>query len=522
MWGQYFGEDSITLDDAVKKYKLSKSYIKELIKGRYIHASDLTQQGMGILIDFESQQKLKVLSENPEYRDKVLDFNPSHYYDYSTELINYHPFHDFIDRYCWLIKLYYSDKEDIKRKNYRIDTLFQNFLLKNKFSVEKLVRQFGSNGNNSKMIFHLQKGWYNELVRSTPLNDDFLKIGTKVKGSVADASSVSWNITQTYYSIYEYTNSLAFLFNETINTRQHRTPTNIFNNGALNKLKSSILFYPFFLSSQNTRPTKYPKHALFKYAAYPRNHRKKLQDINDDAVKSLKRLSKEYKGAPISLVDFLYEFRVWANYTGVDTVIKLRNGHLLEYLYKNLATINFFMGGISELAAIARLGEEEYMKLFRSFANDYVLKQPQFEQNVLIVPIFIRHRIYKHLGIISDELLDLSPMFRDPIKMVDLAAGTKVKNVFDPEPVINQLSGMKICEIAQFIINDWSKQGRVPKTYLEAMLKIESLDDMYGADPASSVVSYFIVNASQWKGDIAKVTKKYLSELLKKYNAQVK
>jgi hypothetical protein len=106
--------------------------------------------------------------------------------------------------------------------------------------------------------------------------------------------------------------------------------------------------------------------------------------------------------------------------------------------------------------------------------------------------------------------------------MVDLAAGTKVKNVFDPEPVINQLSGMKICEIAQFIINDWSKQGRVPKTYLEAMLKIESLDDMYGADPASSVVSYFIVNASQWKGDIAKVTKKYLSELLKKYNAQVK
>ncbi len=514
MWGDYFGQESIKLEDAVKKYKLSKSYIQKLIKGRYIHASDLSRQGMGVLIDFEGQQKLKVLSEHPEYKEKVLDFNPSYYYDYCTELINYHPFHDFLDRYSWLIKLYYSDKEDIKRKRYRLDVLFQNFIIKNKFSLEKLAQQIGTSGNDSKVIFHLQKGWYNELARSVPLSTDFLSIGTRIKGSVADATAVSWNITQTYYSIYEYTNSLAFLFEQNINTRQHRKPTNIFTNGTLDKLKKHSLFYPFFLSSQNSGPTKYPPHCDFEYASYPRDHSKKLKDINNDVAKAFKRLSKDNKGHHMSLVDFLYEFRVWANYTGVETIIKLRNGHLLEYLYKNLATINFFVGGIAELSALAKLGEEKYLEVFSLFVNEYVLKQPQFEQNILLVPIFIRHRIYKHLGIISNDFPYLSPMSKDPIVMVDRVITRAPKVKFDPTPILTKLSNMKICEIAQFIIDDWSKQGRVPKTYLEPMLSIDTLDDMYGADSASSVVAYFISSASSWKGDVAKVTKKHLTDLL--------
>ncbi len=350
-----------------------------------------------------------------------------------------------------------------------------------------------------------------------PLSADFLNIGTKIKGSVADATAVSWNITQTYYSIYEYTNSLAFLFEQNINTRQHRKPTNVFTNGALNKLKKHSLFYPFFLSSQNNGPTKYPPHSDFKYASYPRDHSKKIRDINNDVVKAFKRLSKDNKGHPMSLVDFLYEFRVWANYTGVETIVKLRNGHLLEYLYKNLATVNFFVGGISELSALAKLGEEKYVEVFSSFVNEYVLKQPQFEKNILIVPIFIRHRIYKHLGIISSDFPYLSPMSKDPIVMVDRTINKSPEVKFDPNPTLTQLSGMKIREIAQFIIDDWSKQGPVPKTYLEPMLSVNTLDDMYGTDSGSSVVSYFISNASRWNGDIAKVTKKYLINLLKNH-----
>ena len=89
-----------------------------------------------------------------------------------------------------------------------------------------------------------------------------------------------------------------------------------------------------------------------------------------------------------------------------------------------------------------------------------------------------------------------------------------------------KLSTMSIKEIAKFIINDWSKTDRVPKAYLEPMLTIETLDGMYYADTASSVVAYFLSSASGWKGFNARVTKKYLKKILtdhyKKKDAKTK
>jgi hypothetical protein len=518
MESNYFNQNSITLNEAIAKFKLPKSYVLKLIKKKYINVPDLTKYGVDIQIDFENQKKLKFLSENPEYHKKVLDFNPSFYYDYCMELIEYHPFHDFIDRYCWLIKLYYTDKKDIKNKKFRLDTIFQNFLLKNKFSIEKFSKKIKKEkGNSNKIIFHLKKGWYNELSRSLPLNKKFLEIGTKINGSVADATSTSWNITQTYYSIYEYTNSMAFLDNLTINTKQHRTPTNIFNNGTLRKFKKNIFFYPFFISSHDNKPTEYPKHLRYEYTAYPRDRTKRLPEVNKDVVKELKKLSKNNKEKPISLVDFLYEFRVWANYTGVDTIIKIKNGSLIEFLYKNLGTLNFFIGGLAELSAIAKLGEDKYMEIFNDFVNDYILQQPQFVNDLFLLPIFVRHRIYKHLKIISTDLPFLTPMYNDPLLMVNLNKIPVKKNNFDSSALLLRLKKMSIKEISQLIIDDWKKQGKVPKTYLKPMLELKTLDDSYGSDSATSIISYFISNCSNWHGDVARTTKKYLKEILSEY-----
>lgn len=522
MHDDYFGRNSITLEEAIKKFKLSKEYIEKLIETKYIRVLDLTSTSQAIFIDFDNQKKLKVLSEHPEYQEKVLDFNPSSYYDYCTELIEYHPFHDFIDRYCWLIKLFYTDKQDIKKRKYRLDVLYQNFLIKNKFSLQKLSKLLQIKGNDSKVAFHLQKGWYNELVRSLPLNSEYLKIGTNVKGSVVDATSVSWNITQTYYSIYEYTNSMAFLNHEIIRTNEHIRPTNIFNNGTLNKLKKHILFYPFFLSSQNTSPNKYPDHSDFEYASYPRDSSKRLQDVNKDVVKTLKKLSKNDKeNNQLSLVNFLREFRVWSNYTGMETIIKLRNGHLLEYLYKNLGTLSFFVGGMAELAALAKVGEEEYLKILNNFVNDYVLKQPQFESNILLIPLFIRHRIYKHLGIISAELPYLSSFYKDPIVLINKDQASNKKVQIDSNKLLSQLKKMSIREIAEFIISDWSKQGKVSKSYLEPMLQIKTLNDYYFADSGSNVLSYFLASAKNWHGENARITKKYLNKLLSEHRQKI-
>ena len=55
--------------------------------------------------------------------------------------------------------------------------------------------------------------------------------------------------------------------------------------------------------------------------------------------------------------------------------------------------------------------------------------------------------------------------------------------------------------------------GAVP--YLNAMMSLDSIDEMYGLDSAKSVVLYFLANASTWRGDIARRIKKELNELVK-------
>jgi len=55
--------------------------------------------------------------------------------------------------------------------------------------------------------------------------------------------------------------------------------------------------------------------------------------------------------------------------------------------------------------------------------------------------------------------------------------------------------------------------GAVP--YLDAMMSLESVDDMYGVDSAKSIILYFLANASSWRGDIARRIKKELKELVK-------
>ncbi len=72
-----------------------------------------------------------------------------------------------------------------------------------------------------------------------------------------------------------------------------------------------------------------------------------------------------------------------------------------------------------------------------------------------------------------------------------------------------------ISSIAKEIKWNWLNVyfGAVP--YLDAMMSLESIDEMYGADSAKSVVLYFLANASTWRGDIARRIKKELNELVK-------
>ena len=71
----------------------------------------------------------------------------------------------------------------------------------------------------------------------------------------------------------------------------------------------------------------------------------------------------------------------------------------------------------------------------------------------------------------------------------------------------------KLYTIAQEIRKDWTKPyfGAVP--YLDAMTNLESINDMYGADSAKSVVLYFLSNATGWRGEVARRVKAELKAM---------
>jgi hypothetical protein len=67
--------------------------------------------------------------------------------------------------------------------------------------------------------------------------------------------------------------------------------------------------------------------------------------------------------------------------------------------------------------------------------------------------------------------------------------------------------------IADEIKRDWKKvnYGAVP--YLDAMGCLRTINNKYGADTAHSVVLYFLSNAGQWKGEVAKRIKLELKSI---------
>ena len=75
-----------------------------------------------------------------------------------------------------------------------------------------------------------------------------------------------------------------------------------------------------------------------------------------------------------------------------------------------------------------------------------------------------------------------------------------------------------ICEIAKEIKQDWKKVyfGAVP--YLDAMMSLRTIDDLFYQDSAESIITYFLANASTYRGENAKRLKLELKLKLKPEN----
>lgn len=86
-----------------------------------------------------------------------------------------------------------------------------------------------------------------------------------------------------------------------------------------------------------------------------------------------------------------------------------------------------------------------------------------------------------------------------------------------PQPQIPDLSMMTLSKIASLIRRDWKNVNFGAKPYLDAMLTLNAITDNFYQDSGSSIVAYFLANATTYKGELAKAIKKELNKRLKAY-----
>jgi len=72
-----------------------------------------------------------------------------------------------------------------------------------------------------------------------------------------------------------------------------------------------------------------------------------------------------------------------------------------------------------------------------------------------------------------------------------------------------------VSEIAIEISANWKNVNYAAKPYLDAMRQLYSVDDKFGVDSGKSIVSYFLSNASGFRGEKAKELKAELKKMYK-------
>lgn len=77
------------------------------------------------------------------------------------------------------------------------------------------------------------------------------------------------------------------------------------------------------------------------------------------------------------------------------------------------------------------------------------------------------------------------------------------------------LAHKPINRIARFIERNWNCVYFGARPYLDAMHGLESASDNYGLDNAKSIITYFLSNASTWRGPEARQAKAALKLHLK-------
>ncbi len=334
------------------------------------------------------------------------------------EIEAYEKWHTVLDEFCWLLKVTYATREDIKARKFRLDALLAAYLEPNIKKVVKIGKLLGSDPSRKSIVSgDLRRGWYNELFFSVPLKPSTLGLSFSDIQSNHESSDdrftfPSWRIVSSYYACYFYLRGLTIQKEPAVNVHRHDATINAFKFNVVPVLSSNLWAFPMDISwTPKTRifrrqlPLQSLPHLKYGYAAHPRVPNRLPIESFEFVYDQFRRRAKKRKN-PVKypLLDFLREFRVWANYIDIDNLLSLWGTGYRAFLDQNLTTITFFLAGISEFGFLAVRGPDEYLRELQSFYDGFICNNSTLESSFVNTPMYQRMIILFRLGLIDRKI----------------------------------------------------------------------------------------------------------------------
>lgn len=334
------------------------------------------------------------------------------------EIAGYNRWHTLLDEFCWLLKVTYTPPPELKRRQFRLDAIFANYLRESIGEMERISRALGTKPIHNVIIAEdLRRGWYNELAFAMPLRESLIGLSfTDIERNQGISNTrfvfPSWRIVSAYYALYFFLRSVTLQKEPNVTIQRHSSTINAFKHNVIPALEPSIWRFPFDIAwtpgvrvfKRRTVIAQLP-HLRYKYAQHPREpHRSPIESF--EFIRScFRQRSRAWQSpATYNLIDLLRELRVWANYIDIDNLINLWGPGYRTFLDQNLSTILFFLAAVGEVGFLAVRGERKYLRQMQSFYDRFVCSNPDVEIAFSRSPMFHRMLIYRELGIIRGEV----------------------------------------------------------------------------------------------------------------------
>ena len=334
------------------------------------------------------------------------------------EIADYNRWHTVLDEFCWLLKVTYTPPPELKRKQFRLDVIFANYLRETIGGMEGIASALGSKPTNDVAVTEdLRRGWYNELAFAMPLRESLIGLSFRDIVRNQDISNSrfvfpSWRIVSAYYALYFFLRSVTLQKEPNVNLQRHNSTIKDFKHNVVPVVESNIWSFPFDIAwtpgikvfKRKTVVAQLP-HLSYKYAQHPREpNRSPIESFEFIRGYFRQRAKARKNPATYNLIDLLRELRVWANYIDIDNLINLWGPGYRTFLDQNLSTLLFFLAGVGELGFRAVRGERKYLVQMQSFYDQFVCSNHEVENAFSRSPMFHRMRIYRELGLIRGEI----------------------------------------------------------------------------------------------------------------------